>query len=73
MYALLARTRDALEKRRAVRELQRMPKEGLFDLGIRRDQIRDYVHGRGAFAARPAARTAEIIPFPAGRMVRRAA
>ncbi|WP_425050713.1 DUF1127 domain-containing protein [Psychromarinibacter sp. S121] len=73
MQALLDWARDAIEKRRAIRELQGMTREGLQDLGIGRAQIRDCVHGRGAFAPRPMRQTAVIIPFPGNHTARRRA
>ncbi|MDF0599433.1 DUF1127 domain-containing protein [Psychromarinibacter sp. C21-152] len=64
MRTLIERVRAARERRRAIRALRGYPAEVLRDIGITRDEIRDYVTGRGRFAPNPARPSAEIIPFP---------
>lgn len=72
--SLLKRWREARERAAALAELRRMDRARLADLGITRDEIRDYVRGavmRGVAPARETATSREsavVLPFPSHRV-----
>ncbi len=61
LFGLLSRWRTAQRRRKDIRELQALPDMMLWDLGISRFEIPDYVDGRLVREIRP---PAQILQFP---------
>ncbi|WP_172294978.1 DUF1127 domain-containing protein [Pseudoruegeria sp. HB172150] len=64
MQNLLANLRDRRERRQAIRELSAMSRQALWDLGITRDEIAEYVDGKAGPVARRPRHEAKILIFP---------